>query len=158
MREFAVRPECASIRELLLREPDGELTAADATRLREHCTRCGACAAEAQRLDQLQRILRRDPLPLGEVRLPSGEALARSVVQAAQGSPRSRRVLAPLAGLAALTTVALMAGMLGLRSPGPRAALLQPAAHLAAPAPEGFWIEDDEQSGRSILIRSRASQ
>jgi anti-sigma factor RsiW len=137
---------------------DGELTAAEATRLREHRARCAACAREAERLGQLQRVLRRDPLSLTEVHLPSGEALARSVVQAAQGSPRNCWVLAPIAGLAALSAIALAAGMLGLRAPASRAVSVMPVAHLAAPAPEGFWIEDDEQSGRSILIRSRASR
>lgn len=151
-------PSCATARDLLLRRADGELTVAEETRLEEHLGRCGVCAAEAAQARQLQRLLRRDPLPLGEVRLPSGEALAQSILQAEQNTPRLPVFGRPLAGWAAAMTLVVLAGWLSLRWPASREIAPRPVAPLAASALDGFWIEDDEQSGRSIVIRSRISQ
>ena len=148
---------CGTFRDLLLREPDGELSPADNARLRAHLATCAACAREVKRSMQVGQLLRRDPLRPDQVRLPSGDELAQSVVEAANSRVRPVNT-ARWAGWAAVAAAGLAVMLLVVRGvetpprPGPA-----PAAATAA-APPGFWIDDDEQTGRAVLMNSPSAR
>jgi anti-sigma factor RsiW len=144
---------CATSRSLLLRAPDEELTAADDARLRAHLAHCPACAREAERSREIGQLLRRDPLPTSQVRFLPGVELARSVVEAAR--TRERRPSTPrwtgwaAAAIAGLATVLIVTrGVEVPPHPGP-----VPKATSTTAAP-GFWIDDDEQTGRAVLTET----
>jgi anti-sigma factor RsiW len=145
---------CASARDLLLQEPDGALTPTEAALLRTHLARCPECAREAERGSQVGALLRRDPLPLKQARLPSGEELARSVVEAAQGRQSPINLTVPwvrwAAGISAgLAAIVLWHAPVLVSKPRP----VQESA--AAASHPGFWIDDDERTGRAVLMESR---
>lgn len=147
---------CASAQEWLLRDVDGELTPEESARLREHQSHCARCAMEAARLAQIGTLLRRDPLALTQVRLPSAEALARSVVEAENSRPR--RATPALARWAAGAVAALGVTFLLTHSPALRPGRQGNVAPVRSAAPAGFWIEDDEQTGRTVLMDSRLAR
>lgn len=142
---------CKHWRELIARLGSGELLSAHEAALRAHLSACVACAREAAAHEELQAVLRRDPLPLAEINLPSGEQIARSIVEAeALRSGWSLRLTLGWSG-AVLAVIAAVA--LGVRQPqrssGPETPAMSPVAQQPA---AGFWIVDDERTGRDVVV------
>ena len=144
--------ECRRVRELLPARPDGALSPADTALAEAHLAGCPACAREAALLGEIGALLRRDPLPLSEVQLPTGEQLARSIIEAESQAPRSPfprpRLLGWSVGLAAAAALAVVA----VRAPQPRPQLPVVPAVTQPAASSGFWIEDDERTGRDVIV------
>jgi len=149
---------CRPFLALLLREGDGELLPADEARLRGHLSSCAPCAREAERRSQIGLLLRRDPLPMDQVRLPTGEELARSVVEAAHSRPRTSGFPTPWAGWAAGAIAGLAVLLFAVRAPAPPATTTPSSSTAPISAPPGFWIDDDEQTGRTVLMESRPAR
>jgi anti-sigma factor RsiW len=136
---------------------DGALSAADTAVAEAHLAKCPDCAREAALLQEIGTLLRRDPLPLSQVTLPAGDQIARSIIEAEAverrngwrslfaNPPRTLGWTAGLAVAAALTVVAVRPPQTRPLAPAPPA-VTQPASS------SGFWIEDDERTGRDVIV------
>ena len=106
-------PFCEETLGLLEPYLDGDLPAAESTRLREHLRRCGACAAELELAGRIQRELRSLP------QLDCPPEVLEKVERAGRGEivpfPRRDRVGMRIAALAALLAMAVGGGALFLR-------------------------------------------
>lgn len=142
--------ECNAWRGLISRGADGELGAVDEAGLQAHLSACAGCAAVVRVDAELRLMLRRDPLPLTEVRLPSGREIARSVLEAEPAAVRrpGRRAWGWAGAVAAAAAVAII----GSRSPAPRQRVIQAAPPAASQPVPGFWIVDDERTGRDVIV------
>jgi len=142
---------CEGWRELISRAADGTLGPSDEARLQAHVSECPACAAESRADGELRLLLRRDPLPLTEISLPSGQDIARTIREAE--APAHRRPVRPVWGWAgALTATAAAVLLIVGRGPAPNApSPLQSPPAVTQPA-SGFWIVDDERTGRDVIV------
>ena len=144
------------MRELLPARQDGALSPADIAFAEGHLASCPTCAREAALLGEIGTLLRRDPLPLSEIQLPVGEQLARSIIEAEALVPgwplRYPRLVGWTAGLAAAAALAVTV----VRPPQSRPQL--PVVPVTQPAASsGFWIEDDERTGREVIVATAAA-
>jgi anti-sigma factor RsiW len=148
---FGIRTDCLRSQELISRAGDSALPAADTAWLHEHLAACPACAREARADEELRGLLRGDPLPVTELRLPSGEQIARSIVEAEAAPRRLRRpVVLGWSGAALATATAIL---LIVARPTPHHSEVEPVPTPAAAQPAtGFWIEDDERTGRDVIV------
>lgn len=157
-REPGIPLSCAAVRDLLLRDPEESPRAAATVHLQEHLSRCTTCAAEAEREERVRSLLRRDPLPFTQVRLPSGHDLVSGVAEAANREVRSSRSRLTMLRWTTGLTFSLLAlfGLARLPSRG----LPTPAPQTQVPASttSGFWIDDDERTGRTVILESHSAR
>ncbi|MCC2667603.1 MAG: hypothetical protein K0Q72_74 [Armatimonadetes bacterium] len=154
-------PACARVQGLLPALHEGALSAAEATEAEAHLSQCAACAREAALALEIGALLRRDPLPLSQASLPSGDQIARSIIEAEQ-SERGRAWRLPwgvspgvIDWSAGLIVVAALVLALFPRPHNPASSPSQPAVSPPA-VTSGFWIEDDERTGRDVIVAPAA--
>jgi anti-sigma factor RsiW len=166
------RPDdCAAVLPLLEPYLDGELSPAEAARVREHLARCPGCAAELRLAEAIQRGLRQlpaldaPPAVLMRVRATARAEMPEMPVPTAvlpfeRPAPqlRSRPSGRPRPALAAVLAAALVLALLGtlllfqLRSPQP------PRPTAATPATPADIARATEQARYALACVGRASR